>query len=174
MMVLGNASNDSTKKWKEDESMSPTLQNPRQRKQLVELWLNPVAIIHNTSLEYIVGDDDDEPAYECDCCKEHLSWSYSHSFSLKGIIWVINIIKSLILARHFDDVDCSFSRSFSSESKEQTPRSLHQNQKCLFPRFKFVHGVSTLMRKGSALMVFDIWVLHAHRADYKNELEYAL
>lgn len=46
--------NDMSKKNKEDDIISPTLL--KTRKQLVELWLNPVVTL-DTSLENIVEDD---------------------------------------------------------------------------------------------------------------------
>ena len=58
---------DLSKKGKEDDIVSPTLL--KTRKQLVELWLNPVVTL-DTSLEQIV--EDDSPPYECNCLKEHL------------------------------------------------------------------------------------------------------
>ncbi len=65
-LPLGNQ-NETSKKWKEDEVVSSPLL--KQRKQLVELWLNPV-ISHNTSLELMV--EEDECPYQCSCLKEHL------------------------------------------------------------------------------------------------------
>ena len=56
------------KRQKEDDIVSPTLL--KTRKQLVELWLNPVISL-DTSLEQLV--EDDESPYECDCLKEHLT-----------------------------------------------------------------------------------------------------
>ena len=62
-----NVQHDRNQKLKEDDIVSPTLL--KTRKQLVELWLNPVANL-NTSLDHIV--ESDQPHYECDCLKEHL------------------------------------------------------------------------------------------------------
>ena len=60
---------DGNQKWIDEEANSPTLF--KARKQLVELWLNPVSTL-DTSLEHMV-DDDLTPAYQCSCPKEHLS-----------------------------------------------------------------------------------------------------
>ncbi len=51
---LPNSNAHDHKKWKEDEVTSPTLL--KQRKQLVELWLDPVVDL-NTSLEHMVEGD---------------------------------------------------------------------------------------------------------------------
>lgn len=48
-----NYTNEPTKKWKEEDIVSPTLL--KQRKQLVELCLNRVSNL-NTSLELMVDD----------------------------------------------------------------------------------------------------------------------
>lgn len=60
--------NNPSKHMKEDDIVSPTLL--KTRKQLVELWLNPVVTL-DTSLEHTV--EDDGPGYECNCLKEHLN-----------------------------------------------------------------------------------------------------
>ena len=59
--------NEFAKKGKDDDIISPTLL--KTRKQLVELWLNPVVTL-DTSLEQIVEDED--YLHECSCMKEHL------------------------------------------------------------------------------------------------------
>jgi hypothetical protein len=63
-----NHPNEFNRKWKEDDIISPTLL--KTRKQLCELWLNPVVTSLDTSLELIV--DDDSHPYTCSCLKEHL------------------------------------------------------------------------------------------------------
>ena len=59
---------DIYRKGKEDDIISPTLL--KTRKQLVQLWLNPVVTTLDTSLEKVV--EDDEPCYQCSCLKEHM------------------------------------------------------------------------------------------------------